>query len=431
MKVSKYVKLVSKGNQYLVYNALSNCLYSVDKQLFDYLSKKIKKNKNIDTGEIDPETYRTFIQNLIITENDDDDFLIYENTLQSRRKIYDTLLLTIAPTMDCNFYCPYCFEHKVKGIMKRDTSDNIIKWISQYPNISNIKITWFGGEPLLAPDVIQYFTEKLRVNTQATLGKNSIITNGYFLTKENIQILEKCGINSIQVSMDGIYEKHNCKRFTNTDKKTFDTILSNIDTFDKLHPDMYLTIRIGVDKDNKEDYYEAQEFFRNRYSNKNISVVPAFIIETSKSCVESCISNEKEKLDFYKDLTKKTSLKDFIYPSNNVEECAVRNSNSWVIDSKGDVYKCWEIIGNDNYKVGHIDASGLHLTNQKILYRYLYGADPLEDANCRECQFLPICSGGCPHKRIENKFNHKQFSVCTRFFECLDDYLLFRNELSN
>lgn len=67
--------------------------------------------------------------------------------------------------------------------------------------------------------------------------------------------------NSIQVSMDGIFEKQNCKRFTKTDKKTFDTILSNLDTFDGLNPDMYLTIRIGVDKDNKEDYYEAQEFF--------------------------------------------------------------------------------------------------------------------------------------------------------------------------
>lgn len=48
-----------------------------------------------------------------------------------------------------------------------------------------------------------------------------------------------------------------------------------------------------------------------------------------------------------------------------------------------------------------------------------------------ECQLLPICSGGCPHKRIENKFNHKHFNVCTRFLDCLDDYLLLRNELSN
>lgn len=431
MQVSRYVKLVHKENQYLVYNTLSNCLYSVDKQLYEYLSTKIAGNKSVKKSEIASETYNSFRHNLIITENDDDDFLIYESTLQSRRKIHDTLLLTIAPTMDCNFHCPYCFEQKVKGTMRSETSDNVINWISQYPNISNIRITWFGGEPLLAPDVIQYFTEKLKEKTQATLEKNSIITNGYFLTEENIQMLEKCGINSIQVSMDGIFEKHNCKRYTKTDKKTFETILSNIDTFDRLRLDMYLTIRIGVDKDNKNDYYEAQEFFRNRYANKKISVVPAFIIETTKSCMESCISDEQEKLEFYKVLSKKTSSKDFIYPSNNVEECAIRNFNSWVIDSKGDVYKCWEIIGNEKYKVGHIDANGMHISNQKILNRYLYGADPLEETKCRECQLLPICSGGCPHKRIENKFNHKHFNVCTRFLDCLDDYLLLRNELSN
>lgn len=431
MQVSRYVKLVHKENQYLVYNTLSNCLFSVDKQLYEYLSTKIAGNKSVKKSEIASEIYNSFRHNLIITENDDDDFLIYESTLQSRRKIHDTLLLTIAPTMDCNFHCPYCFEQKVKGTMRSETSDNVINWISQYPNISNIRITWFGGEPLLAPDVIQYFTEKLKEKTQATLEKNSIITNGYFLTEENIQMLEKCGINSIQVSMDGIFEKHNCKRYTKTDKKTFETILSNIDTFDRLRLDMYLTIRIGVDKDNKNDYYEAQEFFRNRYANKKISVVPAFIIETTKSCMESCISDEQEKLEFYKVLSKKTSSKDFIYPSNNVEECAIRNFNSWVIDSKGDVYKCWEIIGNEKYKVGYIDANGMHISNQKILNRYLYGADPLEETKCRECQLLPICSGGCPHKRIENKFNHKHFNVCTRFLDCLDDYLLHRNELSN
>lgn len=176
---------------------------------------------------------------------------------------------------------------------------------------------------------------------------------------------------------------------------------------------------------------KRKSFFRNRYSNKNISVVPAFIIETTKSCMESCISNQQEKLEFYKDLSKKTSSKDLIYPSNNVEECAIRNLNSWVIDSKGDAYKCWEIIGNNKYKVGYIDENGMHITNQKILNRYLYGADPLEDNKCRKCQLLPICSGGCPHKRIENKFYHKQFKVCTRFLDCLDDYLLIRNELLN
>ncbi len=396
MIISKYVKLVHKEDQYLVYSSLSNCLYSVDSQLYEYLQTKIECNQNVEMDEMDPETHSLFKQNLIITENDDDDFLIYESVLQSRRRIHDTLLLTIAPTLDCNFHCHYCFEHKVKGIMNREASDNIIKWISKYPNISKIWITWFGGEPLLASDVILYFTEKLSKSTQAKLEKSSIITNGYFLTKENIRVLEKCGIKSIQLSIDGIYEKHNCKRFTNTDKKTFDTILQNLDTFDKLRPDIHLTIRIGVDKDNKETYYEAQEFFKNRYSNRNINVAPALFIETTKSCVETCISSKKEKMAFYTDLAKKTSLRNFIYPSDNVEECAVRNFNSWVIDPKGDVYKCWEIIGNEHFKVGNIDENGMNITNQMNLNRYLYGADPLEDPNCRECQLLPICSGGMP-----------------------------------
>ena len=74
MQVSRYVKLVHKENQYLVYNTLSNCLYSVDKQLYEYLSTKIAGNKSVKKSEIASETYNSFRHNLIITENDDDDF---------------------------------------------------------------------------------------------------------------------------------------------------------------------------------------------------------------------------------------------------------------------------------------------------------------------------------------------------------------------
>jgi uncharacterized protein len=119
--------------------------------------------------------------------------------------------------------------------------------------------------------------------------------------------------------------------------------------------------------------------------------------------------------------------KDMIYPRNFICECATRNPNTWAIAPNGDLYKCWEIVGNRQYKVGELTKDGIKITNPKQLNRYLYGADSFEDASCQQCFSLPICGGGCPHKRIENKFNNQKYDLCTHFDKNkIDDYLILR-----
>ena len=61
--------------------------------------------------------------------------------------------------------------------------------------------------------------------------------------------------------------------------------------------------------------------------------------------------------------------------------------------------------------------------DQKILNRYLYAADPLEDKTCSKCPYLPICFGGCPHKRIENIFKDKHYDTCTYLKGSLKEFI--------
>lgn len=53
----------------------------------------------------------------------------------------------------------------------------------------------------------------------------------------------------------------------------------------------------------------------------------------------------------------------------------------------------------------------------------------LKDPKCLDCFSLPICGGGCPHKRIENKFNNRCFDNCTLFNNNFDDYLIEKIKL--
>lgn len=421
MKISKYTKFLINDDKYYIYNSISNFLCKIDEELYFTLNQKDVE------GEIeDKKTVDFLFENKILTNNDKDDLLDYISSIQLKRRQSSLLNLTLTPTMDCNFYCPYCFETKEKGVMSETIIDNIIEFIGANKNIDSVNLDWFGGEPLLAPQVIESLSEKIKKLNLRRIN-STIITNGYFLNDENLTLLKRCGVTYIQLSMDGIFEAHNKKRFTKDDKDTFSTILKNIDNFFAKGYEIQLGIRMNIDGENINEYPKIHQFFKERYKNsKWISIHPAFIINTTKSDNSAAISNEDTKLNFNKVLVEEFKSPKFVYPNNGINECAVRNIHTWAIDAKGDVYKCWEIIGNNDYKVGELTEKGINVTNKTLLNRYLFASDPFENQKCLDCFCLPICGGGCPHKRIENEFNNKDFDHCSQFLNNLDDYLFER-----
>lgn len=418
MKISKYTKFLVKDGKYYIYNSLSNFLCRIDKDLYQILSGNVE-----DIQIEDEKILESLFVNKILTNHDKDDLLEYAAPIKFNRRQSSLLNLTITPTMDCNFNCPYCFETKEKGVMSEKTINNIVKYISDNKNIQSVNIDWFGGEPLLAPHVIEIFSKKIKDLNLKSIN-STIITNGYYLNDENIELLKKSGVSYIQLSMDGIFESHNKKRFTKTDRDTFTKIIYNIDNFHKKEYDIQLGIRINIDSENIDEYSNIHQYFFDRYKNsKYITVQPAFIIDTTKSENNKSVNNEVTKLNFSKVLVEKFNNPKLVYPQNGINECAIRNINTWAIDAKGDVYKCWEIIGNKKYRVGELSEKGIKITDSKLLNRYLFGADPFENQKCLDCFSLPICGGGCPHKRIENEFNNRCFNYCSCFANVLDEYL--------
>jgi len=174
--------------------------------------------------------------------------------------------LTIAPTLDCNMACPYCFEQKKKMYMNKDVQDKIIKFLEAYyefKNFSNLHITWYGGEPLLGLDAIYYLSEKLisfcaKKNINYT---SSMITNGVLLTRDVAQKLSnEYKVKVVQITIDGLPEYHNIRRILIDGSKSFDTIINNIENCKDL---MQITVRVNVDKKNKDNLDKLTDYFIN------------------------------------------------------------------------------------------------------------------------------------------------------------------------
>lgn len=79
----------------------------------------------------------------------------------------------------------------------------------------------------------------------------------------------------------------------------------------------------------------------------------------------------------------------------NPNICGAVTNNSFVIDPNGNLYKCWDEIGRKKGCIGNV-TDGIELNNTVIYY----GAyNPVEDNQCRKCNLLPICMGGCPYSK--------------------------------
>ena len=118
--------------------------------------------------------------------------------------------------------------------------------------INNFSVTWYGGEPLLAMDVI----ERLSKEFIEICDKNeiyysaSIITNGYLLTPAIAKKLIDLKIEFMQITIDGSKETHDKRRILANGKGTFDKIISNLKECSLNMPNTAL--RINTDKKNLE-----------------------------------------------------------------------------------------------------------------------------------------------------------------------------------
>ncbi|MBC8123008.1 MAG: SPASM domain-containing protein, partial [Gemmatimonadaceae bacterium] len=77
--------------------------------------------------------------------------------------------------------------------------------------------------------------------------------------------------------------------------------------------------------------------------------------------------------------------------------CTAVRANELVIGSEGELYKCWDSVGNRNEVIGNV--RDWRDTNGRLHKWLTY--DPFSDPDCRNCVALPVCMGGCAHHAMD------------------------------
>jgi MoaA/NifB/PqqE/SkfB family radical SAM enzyme len=101
----------------------------------------------------------------------------------------------IIPIRRCNLACSYCNEFD--GISKPVPIEMMLRRIDRLAELGTTMITISGGEPLLHPELDEIIRRIRRHGAIATL-----ITNGYLLSPDRIQRLNRAGLDHLQINID-------------------------------------------------------------------------------------------------------------------------------------------------------------------------------------------------------------------------------------
>jgi uncharacterized protein len=163
------------------------------------------------------------------------------------------LHLILFPTEACNFRCVYCYETFQYKRMEPWVVEGLKRLLERrMPGLDLLELSWFGGEPLLAKDIIRdvlTHTRALAAEHGVTV-TSSITTNAYLLTGELFRTLLALGLSSYQISFDGPREYHDRKRVLAGGKGTFDRIWAHVLAMKDEPGDFNVLVRLHADKDN-------------------------------------------------------------------------------------------------------------------------------------------------------------------------------------
>lgn len=266
---------------------------------------------------------------------------------------YDLKTVKINMTNFCNLKCNYCFANegtynKKKRKFDKNLIDKFIDFLMLYPTVQNI--TFFGGEPLLNVDGIEYLCQQVN-NFRPDIGFYCQ-TNGTLMNKRIDNLIHRYKIK-FTLSIDGSKEDNDRNRVFKDNTGSFDVINENYKRF----KESVLSIEATYDGKSKYTKKEIAEYLTKKYGCTNVSVCKLFgnsrTIEftSPKKDIEDILNCSSIPINRTHEL-----LLGFFTKTNQCYFCSA-GTQLLNIDSDGKIYPCHLLIDKkEKYLLGDLTS---------------------------------------------------------------------------
>jgi uncharacterized protein len=404
MKSNQYIFIIPfNKEQILFFNGLHKTFF---------LCKKSEEHSFVSLLK-NPDLYeKTHISTL--KKLTDSGFIIEDsynemNLLRSKRNSFihsQEYKSTIIPTFECNYHCWYCIQDHASINPLEQKIELIIKHLKKYLILNNIKsyvLSWFGGEPLKEPDMINKISSAMLSFCSAHNIEYSgaITSNGSLLSHDIIKMLKDVNVNYYQIALDGIPEEHDKVKKDKIHSSSFALVLGNIVDLLETNENAQITLRINYTLKTLQSEGLVSEINRFIPMDKRLRMVvdlqKVWQINESSVPMELLVKLEKDFSD-----------NGYILSTNHIfSMCYVDKEHYNMIYYNGCVEKCDDRT-MDKLR-GWIDEQGnIKWKENPVFPKY----DVLdENSCCVKCSYYPLCYCSCPVQR-EKKINSYGKIVC-------------------
>jgi uncharacterized protein len=316
-------------------------------------------------------------------------------------------MLGILPTRGCNLACAYCDFGSVSpgsDTMSPATAVAAVDWMAQRMQRAgrrSVRVHFFGGEPLLAPEVVAVAVHRVRL-LAGRYGFDPYVdasTNGVF----NAGFCEFVGdyFNGIAVSLDGPPEIHDRVRPRSGGQPTFEDVDRTVSRLSRMPVD--LRLRVCVTERSVGELEGIVSWMIDRYKPSAVNV------ETLTPGVESAKAGLKPP-DPYRfaghcvaayRVADETGVP-VVYAAAERDRprlsfCPL-GTDAVIVSPGGRISACylpptdWRAHGLD-LDVGRIDAHGAVAIDDGAVGRVR--EVPLLKPRCKRCFCQWTCAGGC------------------------------------
>jgi len=409
LKESIYnIRIGLLGGKCLLFNSLSRglCLLESDEvEILDRISDSYSRQNKL--------VHQLLGQGFVLPVSVDE-LAVVKKKYDAHRYDSGAVTLTVCPTLACNFGCDYCFQGADKSVQKMsvEVQDGIIqlyhRLLEQLPGLHTLRSTWYGGEPLLKPDIIYNLADRL-IETNKSRNINytaSMISNGSRMTRSIAEKLYSRGLRSVQITLDGAREDHDSRRHYLSKKGSYDTIVSNMKEWIYEFP-IQVDLRVNIDERNKDGVKSLiDDLVAEGLSNlPNLKMYFAPVESVTLGChaVADKMIKKMQYGQLESDLLRyafENGLADLPYPPYFMGVCSALRPYDFIVVPNGDVHKCWDTVSFPNKRIGSVFEMDALFQNKSPLQQQWEQFNPFDNSTCRSCKILPNCSSFCAHKFV-------------------------------
>jgi len=356
-------------------------------------------------------------------------------------------LLIKPASADCNLACRYCFylpqaelypESKVHRMSAEVLERMIQEYLALQPDMASF--VWQGGEPTLMG--LDFY--RRAVELQAKHGRpgqvvaNGLQTNGLLLDGEWCEFLSRYNF-LVGLSLDGPPQVHDHYRRSAAGKGSFERAMRALRHLRAADTEFNLLVMATpVSAPRGAELYG---FFRS-HNLRYLQFIPCVERDPAgRGIADYSITPEgygQMLCDLFdrwaEDDWRGTYIRMFndllaVYSGREMPTCIFRErcGDYVVLEYNGDVYAC-DFFVEPQWRLGNIMEQPLAEIIPGDTFARFASRKSDHGAQCRSCEWLPLCHGGCPKERLVAHDDHRSPSyLCAaykRFFAHSEERLL-------